>query len=57
MLTIFSVPKAFLGHIGVIQRNALVSWMRLGEEVQVILLGNDRLCEAGSCPCKIFRCG
>ena len=41
MLTVFSIPKPFLGHIGVIQRNALGSWMRLGEGVQVILLGND----------------
>jgi hypothetical protein len=41
VLTVFSIPKPFLGHIGVIQRNALASWMRLGEGVQVILLGND----------------
>jgi hypothetical protein len=41
VLTVFSIPKAFLGHIGVIQRNALGSWIRLGEGVQVILLGND----------------
>jgi hypothetical protein len=41
MLTIFSIPKPFLGHIGVIQRNALGSWMRLGEGVQVMLHGND----------------
>jgi hypothetical protein len=41
MLTVFSVPKPFIGHIGVIQRNALGSWMRLGEDVQVILLGDE----------------
>jgi hypothetical protein len=41
VLTVFSIPKSFLGHIGVIQRNALGSWMRLGEGVQVILNGND----------------
>jgi hypothetical protein len=41
MLTVFSIPKPFLGHIGVIQRNALGSWMRLGEGVQVILYGSD----------------
>jgi len=41
MLTIFSLPKPFVGHIGVIQRNALGSWMRLGDRVQVILLGNE----------------
>jgi hypothetical protein len=38
---VFSIPKPFLGHIGVIQRNALGSWKRLGEGVQVILHGND----------------
>jgi hypothetical protein len=42
MLTIFSIPKAFVGHIGVIQRNALGSWMRLGHGVQVILYGNEK---------------
>jgi hypothetical protein len=41
MLTLFSIPKPFVGHIGVIQRNALCSWMHLGEGVQVILLGDD----------------
>ena len=40
-LTVFSLPKPFIGHIGVIQRNALNSWMRLGAGVQVILLGNE----------------
>jgi len=41
VLTVFSIPKAFVGHIGVIQRNALGSWIRLGEGVQVILFGGD----------------
>jgi len=41
MLTVFSIPKPFAGHISIIQRNALDSWMRLGEGVQVILLGNE----------------
>jgi hypothetical protein len=41
MLTIFSIPKAFAGHIGIIQHNALESWMRLGNGVQVILHGDD----------------
>lgn len=31
MLTVFSIRKLFLGHIGVIQRNALGSWTRLSE--------------------------
>jgi hypothetical protein len=40
-ITVFSIPKSFVGHIGIIQRNALASWTRLGEGVQVILFGND----------------
>ena len=41
MLTVFSIPKAFEGHFGVIQRNALRSWMALGEAVQVVLVGDE----------------
>ena len=41
MLTIFSIPKAFKGHIGVIQRNALKSWTLLRPRPEVILLGDD----------------
>lgn len=41
MLTIFSTPKPFKGHIGVIQRNAIESWKRLHPDVDVILFGND----------------
>jgi hypothetical protein len=41
MLTIFSVPKAFEGHIDVIQRNAIHSWLRLVPPCQIILCGND----------------
>jgi len=41
MITIFSGPKPFAGHIGVIQDNAIGSWKRLGGEVEVILMGDD----------------
>jgi hypothetical protein len=41
MLTIFSIPKAFRGHAGVIQRNAVESWTRLRPQAEVILLGRD----------------
>lgn len=41
MLTIFSIPKPFKGHIGTIQRNALASWRRLQPTVRVVLLGQD----------------
>lgn len=41
MLTIFSIPKPFNGHIGTIQRNALISWTKLGSGCEVILFGDD----------------
>jgi hypothetical protein len=53
MLTIFTTPKAFRGHIDVIQRNALESWKRLcahgaglkpaatGAEIEVIVFGDE----------------
>jgi hypothetical protein len=41
LLTIFSVPKAFKGHIGTIQRNALKSWTLLRPRPEVILFGSD----------------
>lgn len=41
MLTIFSIPKAFHGHIDVIQRNAIQSWLRLYPPCEVILCGDD----------------
>jgi hypothetical protein len=41
-LTIFSIPKAFTDpHVSMIQRNALQSWRRLGDEVEVLLIGDD----------------
>jgi len=39
-LLIFTVPKPFAGHIGVIQRNAVASWVRL-PGARVVLFGND----------------
>jgi hypothetical protein len=41
MLTLFSTPKPLVGHIGVIQRNALQSWKRLHADAEVILFGDD----------------
>ena len=41
MLTIFTIPKAFKGHIGVIQHNAIESWTKLELRPEIILLGND----------------
>src|SRR5712664_4002027 len=41
MITIFAMPKAFRGHIDVIQRNAIMSWTRLSIKPEIILLGTD----------------
>lgn len=40
MLTLFSIPKAFAGHVGIIQENAVRSWCRL-PGCEVILLGRE----------------
>jgi len=41
MLTLFSVPKPFVGAVAVIQRNAIQSWTRLHPDCEVILCGDD----------------
>lgn len=41
MLTLFTIPKAFRSHIGVIQTNAIQSWLRLGADCEIILLGGE----------------
>lgn len=41
MLTIFTTAKAFQGHSGIIQRNALQSWKALHCDVEIILFGDD----------------
>jgi hypothetical protein len=41
MLTIFSMPKAFRGHIRTIQRNAIQSWMLLSPKPEIVLFGKD----------------
>jgi hypothetical protein len=40
-LTIFAIPKAFRGHIAVIQRNAIASWTRMNPRPDVLLFGTD----------------
>ena len=37
----FSTPKPFVGHIDLIQRNAIRSWQRLHHQVEIILVGDD----------------
>jgi hypothetical protein len=41
MLTIFTVPKPFRGHIGVIQKNAFASWARLMPACQILVCGEE----------------
>ena len=41
MLTFFSTPKPFHGHINVIQRNALRSWQQVHPDVEILLFGDD----------------
>jgi len=49
VLTIFAVPKPFRGHIGIIQMNALQSWIRLSPPCDIILFGNEEgISEAAS---------
>lgn len=42
MLTIFTTPKPFEGHIGVIQRNAIQSWVNLDPGVEVLIIGQEQ---------------
>lgn len=42
MITIFTIPKPFNGHIKVIQRNAIKSWMQLKPQCEIILFGDDK---------------
>ena len=42
LITLFTCPKPFTNpHINVIQRNAIRSWKELGEQVEVVLLGDE----------------
>lgn len=41
-ITLFSAPKPFTNpHIAMIQRNAIRSWLKLGEQVQIVLIGEE----------------
>ncbi len=41
MITLIAVPKSFIGHIGTIQTNAILSWTKLRPEPEIILMGDD----------------
>ena len=41
-LTIFTAPKPFTNpHIALMQRNAITSWLNLGPQVEVLLMGDE----------------
>lgn len=40
-VTVFTIPKAFRDHAGIIQRNAIKSWTLLSPRPEIILFGND----------------
>jgi hypothetical protein len=42
MITLFTLPKPFLGHIGMIQRNAIQSWTRLHPDIDILIFGNEQ---------------
>jgi hypothetical protein len=42
MITLFTLPKPFVGHIGMIQRNAIQSWTRLHPDVDILIFGNEQ---------------
>jgi len=42
MLTLFTIPRPFHGHIETIQRNAIQSWLHLRPSCEIILLGDDK---------------
>jgi len=41
MLTLFAIPKPFRGHNGVIQTNAIRSWLCLRPPCEIMLFGNE----------------
>ena len=41
MLTVFGAPKSFEGEYGIFQENAVQSWTRLGQDIEIILFGKD----------------
>lgn len=40
-ITLFAMPKAFRGHTGIIQQNAVGSWLRLRPCPEIMLFGDD----------------
>ena len=40
-LGLFAAPKPFTGHVGVIQRNAIISWTLISPSPRIVLLGDE----------------
>lgn len=40
-ITFFSLPKPFVGHIGIVQYNAILSWTSLVPKPEIVLYGNE----------------
>jgi hypothetical protein len=53
MLTIFTIPKAFKGHIGTIQRNAIKSWSLLRPQPEIIIFGEEYGTEDTARDCRV----
>ena len=56
LLSLVAVPKAFRGHVGVIQRNAIESWTRLRAAREVILFGDEPGVEAAARAVGVAHC-
>ena len=41
MITLFTIPKPFVGSSNIIQRNAVQSWLKLPAKCEIILFGNE----------------
>jgi hypothetical protein len=48
VLTLFAVPKPFVGEIAAVQSAAIASWIALREDVQVVLVGDEPGVEAAA---------
>lgn len=42
MITIFTTPKPFKGHFGIIQENAVKSWIKIKPKPEIILFGDEK---------------
>jgi hypothetical protein len=54
VFTLFTIPKAFRGHIGAIQRNAINSWTLLRPKPEVIIFGDDEGSEEAARDCDVL---